>query len=120
MSTVDTNASISGIVGLNPAELQKLLASGRSRNMYGPKLVEFEQSSEAAVDVLSIDHWHDLKGKEPATLYQGFTNALNKAKLTDVIEVKRVKDNVFLLHKERVKLALATLANNAASNTDDE
>lgn len=96
----------SGMKGLSPELILKLMAKGRSRNTYGPKLIEFVESDEAAINPREV--WPvEFTGKEASTLYQGFRTATNKANLVDTIEVKQSDGEVFLLHKARVELALA-------------
>jgi hypothetical protein len=90
--------------GLSNDDILALLSKGRERNAYGPPLLEFCNSSEAAISVR--DYWPKFKHKTASTLYQGFNTAINNASLKDTVDVKKVEDNVYLLHKERVALAL--------------
>jgi hypothetical protein len=97
----------SGIKGLDVTQL-KTLMSQRSRNMYAPKLVEIENSDEAGVNV--VEQWPtEFSDKKASTVYQGFRNAIIKAHLEDTFEVKQSDEQVYLLHKERVALAIASL-----------
>jgi hypothetical protein len=90
-----------GIVGLSPELIAKLMASGRNRNFYGPKLLEFVESDEAGIAVKEV--WPvEMSEKEASTIYQGFNLAAKKANLDETVIVKRLDDQVFLLHKERV------------------
>lgn len=100
--------------GLPPELINTLLAKSKTRNQYGPKLVEFDASDEAAVNV--VDAWPEFAEKNTATLYQGFKNALDKTDLNDMVQVRKYEDNVFLLHKERV----AVLRGESVEDTDDD
>lgn len=93
--------------GLSASEIGALLAKSRTRNAYGPKLIEFMESDEAGINPAEV--WPEFAGKNATTLYQGFMNAAKKADppLTDVLLIKQSDENVYILHKERVALALA-------------
>lgn len=57
--------------GLSRETIAGLMAGGRSRNAYGPKLIEFVDSDEPAIDVKEV--WSmEFSAKESSTLYQGF------------------------------------------------
>jgi hypothetical protein len=93
------------ITGLSTDLIADLMASGRTRNAYGPKLNDFIESDEAAIN--PADVWPiEFGKKEASTLYQGFLGAAKKANLQDTILVKQSEGKVFLLHKERVTAAL--------------
>ena len=106
--------------GIDPTLIAELIAGSRGRNMYGPKLVEFCDSDEPAIDV--VEAWPmEFNGKESTTLYQGFRLAAEKAQLLGVAEngkpaipaVLRIvqrNGNVYLLHNERVSLVQAQAA----------
>jgi hypothetical protein len=94
---------MSEFVGLSNDEVLELLSKGRTRNMYGPKILEFLASDEVAIDVAEV--WPvDFSKKVASTLYQGFINAAKKADLTDQIMVKQSDEHVFILNTEKVAL----------------
>jgi hypothetical protein len=99
--------------GLSSEQIDELMASSRTRNAYAPRLVEFCDSDEAAVN--PADVWPEFKAKKASTLYQGFNNAVKKGQLEDTILVKLWNENVFLLHKERVAIVQA----NGADDSED-
>lgn len=89
--------------GLDLTDIQALMATSRSRNTYGPKLMEFIESDEAAIDVAEV--WPtEFGGKESTTLYQGFTLAARKAEVADTVAIKNSDGHCYILHNERVKL----------------
>lgn len=112
MSTNGTPASAPALKGLPADLIANLMATSRTRNAYGPKLVEFDNSDEAAIN--PAEAWPiDFGGKKTSTLYQGFRLAIEKADLKDKITVKLSDDSVFLLHNERVHILLAAEAEEA-------
>lgn len=103
------------MVGLSPELIANLMGKSRTKNAYGPKVLEFADSDEAAINPKEV--WAvELGQKNPATLYQGFNNAINKAGLKDTIALRRDGEDVFLLHTERVNLAIAELTASASAN----
>lgn len=95
------NGNTPSMKGLSADLITQLMQSSRSRNTYGPKLAEFIESDEAAIN--PADVWPlEFGGKEASTLYQGFQLAAKKADLQDTILVKQSDGAVFILHKERV------------------
>lgn len=106
----NTNGSgVPAMKGLQADVISQLMAKSRSKNTYGPKLVEFNDSDEAAIN--PADVWPiEFGKKEASTVYQGFLAAIKKADLTEVIMVKQSDGNVFLLHKERVGVLLTEAA----------
>lgn len=95
--------------GLSSDLINSLMANTRQRNAYGPKLVEFCESDEAAIDPAEV--WPvEFGGKKATTLYQGFRNAAEKAELSDTVLIKQYDDHVFILHKDRVAIVLAEQA----------
>lgn len=99
--------------GLSNEVIVGLMATSRTHNAYGPKLVAFDESDDAGINPAEV--WPmEFGAKKPTTLYQGFRNAIEKANLKDKIEVKRSEDSVFLLHKERVQILLTELATDAS------
>lgn len=115
----DNKPESKGIVGLNPADIAILMGKAKQRNAYGPKLLEFALSDEAAINPAEV--WPiEFGKKEPSTLYQGFMNAVKKAKMQDDILVKQSDGNVFILHKERINIVMAQLADEAAEGDDDD
>lgn len=106
------------ITGLPPDVIAGLMAKGRTRNAYGPRVIEFCESDEAAIN--PADVWPlEFGGKVASTLYQGFNTAIDKAGLKDTILVKKVEDSVFLLHKDRVHVLMQAQAD-AANEPDTE
>jgi hypothetical protein len=110
MADTDTNGSENGkpaMKGLPTELIAELMASGRKRNAYGPKLLDwYSNSDEPAINVREV--WALEFGKAKATtLYQGFMLAAKAAEIQDNIIVKRLEDEVFLLHKERCAVAVA-------------
>lgn len=101
--------------GLDLDFINKLMVSGNKRNQYGPKVVDFDNSDEGGVNVVSA--WPEFAEKSPETLYQGFMNAVKKAKLEEVIFVRKHDGNVFLLHQGRVTLKAKPATD---TDTDDE
>lgn len=93
------------MTGLSADVIGELLAKTRTRNAYGPKLVEFMESDEAAINPAEV--WPEFKDKQSSTLYQGFMLAAKKAGIQDELLIKQHDESVFILHKERVTLALA-------------
>lgn len=92
--------------GLSPDLIAELLTKGRQRNQYGPKLLEFMSSEEAAINPRDV--WPaEFKNKQTTTLYQGFNKAAKDANLTDVLRISQVDGEVYILHTERVALAIA-------------
>ena len=101
----DSNG-VPAMKGLSADIIGQLMANSRSKNTYGPKLVEFVESDEAAINPAEV--WPiEFGKKEASTLYQGFLGAAKKANLTDQIMVKQSDGTVIILHKERVNLLLA-------------
>jgi hypothetical protein len=109
-------------LGLSNEKITELMGAGRARNAYGPKLVTFMESDEAAINPVEV--WPiEFQAKQASTLYQGFLTAVKKANLEDQVLVKQNDGNVYLLHKERVAIALGATAStngNAATASDDE
>jgi hypothetical protein len=94
-------------LGLSNEKITELMGAGRARNAYGPKLVTFMESDEAAINPVEV--WPiEFQAKQASTLYQGFLTAVKKANLEDQVLVKQNDGNVYLLHKERVAVALGT------------
>lgn len=101
--------------GISAELITSLMANGRSRNSYGPKLMEFYNSDEPAINVAEV--WPlEFAQKEASALYQGFLTAAKKAGIQDNLIIKRSEDNVFILHKERV----AGLLNPSEDSNSDE
>jgi hypothetical protein len=100
--------------GLSPDLINSLMAGSRTRNAYGPKLKEFMDSDEAAINVAEV--WPvEFGGKKATTLYQGFRLAADKADIMDQVLIKMSDETVFILHKERCTLAITE----AAEDTED-
>ena len=114
---MDTNA----IKGLDPKMIAELMGNSRSRNVYGPKLLTFVESDEAAINPAEV--WPiDFGSKKTTALYQGFLNAAKNAELTDVVLVKQYDGGVYLLHKERANVAINPPADDdtdAEADTDE-
>lgn len=114
MSTVEKEKP--KMKGLDPDLITSLMSKGRQRNAYGPKLMEWiENSDEAAINPKEV--WPlEFGQKNASTLYQGFMTAIKNADLTNLVLVKKVEEDIFLLHKERVELLL----NPDEDDTEDE
>lgn len=98
--------------GLSADFIATLMANTRTRNAYGPKLLEFVESDEAAINPRDV--WFaEFGAKQSGTMYQGFMKAAKDAKLTDTIRISQVDGEVFILHTERVSLALAAATDTA-------
>jgi hypothetical protein len=92
-----------GFKGLPTNLIDELLANTRTKNVYGPKLLEFAQSDEIGIN--PAEAWPMEFGKKKATsLYQGFRNAAEKAGIMNTVLIKLYDDNVYILHKERLAL----------------
>lgn len=105
--------------GLSNDELATLLGKTRTKNMYGPKLLEFVASDEAAIN--PRDCWPvEFGNAKVENLYQGFNNAKKTAKLENVVEVRRSEDNIFILHTERVNLSIQAQMDEATASEADE
>lgn len=97
---------------LDNDKITALLQNTKTKNAYGPQLLEFLESDEAAIN--PREAWPHLYGtKSAATLYQGFRNAAEKNNLSDTVSIRKVEDDVFILHKDRVAIAITT-------ETDDD
>lgn len=118
MTAMATENSKSQFKGLPTDVILGLMQNTRTRNAYGPKLLDFmENSDEAGIN--PVDIWPvEFGGKEAATLYQGFMKAVKDAELSDTIKVIRREDSVFILHLDRVSLALN--ADSEENATEDE
>lgn len=111
------NMATATMKGLPSDLITSLMAKSRQHNAYGPKLLEFVNSDEAAIN--PAETWPlEFSGKKATTLYQGFRTAAEKANLSDQILIKQSDDNVFLLHKERVTLVLEATASEADDTTE--
>jgi hypothetical protein len=111
MSTATMEATGS-MAGLSNDMILKLMAGGRARNAYGPKLKLFLDSDEAAINPAEV--WPiEFGQKKATTLYQGFNTAIKEAGLNDTVQIKQSDGQVFLLHTERVALLFT-------QDTDDE
>lgn len=96
---------MSDIKGLDPKMIAELMGNSRSRNVYGPKLMTFIESDEAAINPAEV--WPvDFGQKKATALYQGFLNAAKSAELTDTVLVKQYDGGVYLLHKERAAVTI--------------
>jgi hypothetical protein len=99
-----------GVNALSPELIAKLMASGRTRNSYEPKLKEFQASDEPAVNVR--EQWSvEFTGKKVTALYQGFRNVIQNIEdeeVRDNLMVKQMDNDVFLI--DRAKAAAVVLA----------
>lgn len=99
--------------GLDNDLIKSLMGSTRTRNMYGPKLLEFMDSDEAAIN--PADVWPlEFGTKNTTTVYQGFLNAAKAAEVSDLIWIKQKDGQVYILHRERAILAAQS------TNTDTD
>lgn len=98
--------------------INELMQSSRTKGTYGVSLLEFlNESDEAGIN--PREAWpHLYATKNAATLYQGFNNAAKKANVEALITIRKVEEDVFILHKERVTLALT--ADDEEENGNDE
>jgi len=97
--------------GLSLDEISTILSTSRTRNMYGPKLLEFLESDEAAIN--PQDAWPtEFKDKKVTTLYQGFNNAIKNGNI-EGLEIRQMDEKLFILNTEKVKLAMDELADAA-------
>lgn len=102
--------------GLSSDAVAELMANTRTRNAYGPKLLEFCESDEAAIN--PAEAWPmDFGSKKASTLYQGFRLASEKAGLNDTLLIKLSDETVFILHKERVEVLMAEAAEHTNGNS---
>ena len=95
--------SVTEFKGLDASMIKSLMAQSRSRDTYGPKLLEFVESDEAGINPRDV--WPlEFGEKKSSALYQGFNTAVKSAKLGEVVRVLQRDDNVFLLHNERMRV----------------
>jgi hypothetical protein len=92
--------------GLSNELIEQLLAQGRDRNLYGPKIVEFEKSGLNGVDVM--EHWPIFAtkvsgGMKINSIVLGFRKAASDAKV-DWLVVKALDNHVFLINTSKVVL----------------
>lgn len=105
-ATLEASKVGNPIKGISNDLLADLYANSRTRNMYGPYTLKFLESDEAGI--IPAETWPiEFGGKKATTLMQGFRNAVEKAGLQDVVQVRLYNDTVFLLNKERVEVVLA-------------
>lgn len=95
------NGNIPALKGLDMTKINELLSNTRTKGAYEAPLKSFVESDELAICV--TDNYPMFAGKEPSTLYQGFTNTAKKLELTEAVMVKRIGDGVFLFHNERIE-----------------
>jgi hypothetical protein len=91
-------------MGLTQDQVNSLLANTRSKGQYASALTEFIASADQGVCV--TDEWAEFEDKKPATLKQGFDNAINSKNAPEGASGVRVianDDKVYL-----VKAAPAT------------
>lgn len=113
------DANSNPIKGLDPKMIAELMGNTRSRNVYGPKLLDFLNSDEAAIN--PAETWPiDFGTKKATALYQGFLNAAKTAEVTDVVLVKQYDGGVYLLHKERANVAINPPADAEDDDTDND
>jgi len=106
------------IKGLPQDMIATLMGNTRSRNAYGPKLMAFIESDEAAINPSEV--WPVEIGQKKATaIYQGFLNAAKAAEVTDVVLVKQYDGGVYLLHRERANI-MVTDTPESVDETDSE
>jgi hypothetical protein len=98
--------------GLSISEVRDLLSKGKSRNIYGPCVLEFINSDEAGVN--PREAWPiNFETTKASAMYQSFNKAVKDANLEDVVQVKQHDSECFLIHKERYALAVAAMADEA-------
>lgn len=100
-----TNGNTGG--GLSFAEINDILANGKGKNVYAPKLKTFLDSDEAGINPRS--YWAtELGTKSPSAVFQSFNNQVKSQGLEDTVLVKQSRGEVYLIHKQRYALAAAT------------
>jgi hypothetical protein len=86
--------------GLDPNQLAEVMAGARGRGIYGPRLKDFMESDEAAIEPAAV--WPmDFEGKAASSLYQSFKAAAEKAKIDDEIRLLSTGGKFYLIHNER-------------------
>lgn len=93
--------------GLPNDFITELLGKSRTRNAYGPKLLLFLESDEAAINPKEV--FPEFKNKNTSTVYQGFNNALKSTKIEGV-EIRQSDGEVYILNTQKVALMLAEAA----------
>lgn len=92
------------MVGLPTDLINEIMAHGRDRNFYGPKIVEFEAMEINGVD--AMDTWPALKAKVDGgmkvnSVVLGFRKAASDANVEWLV-VKAVEDRVYLINTNLV------------------
>lgn len=104
---------------LSMDEITKLVAGGRARNAYGPKLASFYEGDDAAIN--PAEFWPvEFGAKEASTLYQGFLGAIKKADLEGKVVVKQSDGKVFLMNMEKINAIMAAQLNGEVEVSSDE
>jgi hypothetical protein len=104
--------------GLSEDQIMELLGKARGRNVYGPKLIEFMESDEAAIN--PKDTWPaEFANKSASALYQSFRQAAEKANVADQLQISQVGGQVFILHKEKVAVVLNSATTENTDSTEE-
>lgn len=93
--------------GLDNDFITQLLGKSRTRNAYGPKLLLFLESDEAAINPKEV--FPEFKNKNTSTVYQGFNNAMKNSDIEGV-EIRQSDGEVYILNTQKVALMLAEAA----------
>ena len=76
---------------ISAEKIQEVQAKARKRGEYAELLQELLEAEEVQGTQV------DLEGKNAATVYQGFNNAIKSAKVQELVRVVRSGDEVFLI-----------------------
>lgn len=91
---------------LDTDAIKNLMGKSRARNAYGPKLMIFVESDDAAIDPAVV--WPvEFAEKKDSTLYQGFNTAIKKAELEGIVKAMASDGKVYLMHLERCGMTVA-------------
>jgi hypothetical protein len=130
-SDVTRIPGVTGIKGLSQDKINEVLGKKHQKGWYGPALMEFLKSEEIGIN--PKEEWPiQLGDKGAAAIAQAFKNACDRAGIKHdkddpnaVITIMTSKDEVFILHNERLRLwqALENSGLNdviAATEVEDE
>ena len=93
-------------MALTPEQIADILGNRKTKGLYEEKLQVYLDSDDAAIDV--AEQWPlDFGKKSASSMYQSFGNAAKKLGVADVLDIVNRDGHLFILHKDRVELALA-------------
>jgi len=99
-----SNGTSTELKGLPPELIKALMGKGRARGVYGPRLKQFAESDEAAIN--PRESWPlEFEGKTALAMTQSFRKHIADADLEDVIQVVSHDGECYLVHKERAAIA---------------